>query len=487
MGSIYENARRVFIYLGEEDFHSNLAMAYLSAIEKREIQFDTPTTPEVLEALTLFLARPWFSRIWVLQEVYQAKKAILLCGTERVSWDAIQTLRYFENLRESRVKVWPYVATVKGGKLLKAYQLYALLTETRGCHVTDPRDKLFALLPLLADASNCGLAADYALSKTRIFFKVARYLAVTSGLGFLSDVSCDSSITENHDLPSWVPDWTTPLNRTPLSQIGSRSFWGAGREGDIEGKWKTACQDYVQWATESPLGFMPIRDLPYVVSQPHLSVPSLAIGEIETILPPANLKEKSWKTILREWDEVAQHMSLSPVSFEHRFGGMIDDDDIGVLIPSPPRRPILQALFMELSHPALSTTLYNIFESMQDFTYSDKGLFDREHDVKYDEWVSRVERVIHGRRFFRTKNGFFGVAVGEACEGDSIMILATGPVPYVFRGIDCRHSWLEPTPSVCSLIGDCYLAGAMTGRFVQNVVAQQKPDAPDFIKLLHIC
>jgi hypothetical protein len=266
MGSIYENARRVFIYLGEEDFHSNLAMAYLSAIEKREIQFDTPTTPEVLEALTLFLARPWFSRIWVLQEVYQAKKAILLCGTERVSWDAIQTLRYFENLRESRVKVWPYVATVKGGKLLKAYQLYALLTETRGCHVTDPRDKLFALLPLLADASNCGLAADYALSKTRIFFKVARYLAVTSGLGFLSDVSCDSSITENHDLPSWVPDWTTPLNRTPLSQIGSRSFWGAGREGDIEGKWKTACQDYVQWATESPLGFMPIRDLPYVVS-----------------------------------------------------------------------------------------------------------------------------------------------------------------------------------------------------------------------------
>ncbi|KAH8747861.1 heterokaryon incompatibility protein-domain-containing protein, partial [Hyaloscypha sp. PMI_1271] len=77
MGSIFENARRVFIYLGEEDFHSNLAMAYLSAIEKREIQFDTPTTPEVLEALTLFLARPWFSRIWVLQEVYQAKKAIL--------------------------------------------------------------------------------------------------------------------------------------------------------------------------------------------------------------------------------------------------------------------------------------------------------------------------------------------------------------------------------------------------------------------------
>ena len=169
MGSIYKSARRVYIYLGEEDLHSRVAMSYLQSIEKHGIQFHTPTTMQELTAMQNFLARPWFTRIWVLQEVYQAKEAIIICGGLRVSWAAIQSLRGFEYLRERRLSHWPYVTTVKDRKVIRSHLLHKLLVESRVCHATDPRDKLYALLPLLSDAKESGLAADYAVSRPCCF------------------------------------------------------------------------------------------------------------------------------------------------------------------------------------------------------------------------------------------------------------------------------------------------------------------------------
>jgi hypothetical protein len=33
------------------------------------------------------LAQPWFSRMWVIQEVFFARKAIILCGAKELGWD----------------------------------------------------------------------------------------------------------------------------------------------------------------------------------------------------------------------------------------------------------------------------------------------------------------------------------------------------------------------------------------------------------------
>ena len=497
MGSIYKSARRVYIYVGEEDLHGRLAMSYLQAIEKREIQFDTPTTQQELVALEDFLARPWFTRIWVLQEVYQAKEPILICGDLRVSWAAIQTLRAFESLREARLSQLPYVTTVKDRKFISSNLLHKLLAEARTCHATDPRDKLYALLPLLLDAKNYGLAADYSVSRARCFYDVVIYLARTLDLRFLSDVSSEQRFIHMGNMPTWVPDWASRLYRTPLNTMTNSLNWKAGTIDDhTREQWRLACQQVEWWANDLRIDD-DIKDLPSI---PHLVVPGILVDEIDTILPPANLREKSWKEILCEWDKEAQNMELKLIRFNARSAPLEDinpEKDVTYLVSSAPRRPILQALLVELAHPRLSNT-YNLVDSLREFEYSDRSLFsfdinradpssgDRPNWNENNKWVYNVKKVIHGRRFFRTKCGYFGVASEEAEVGDIVTILANGPVPYVLRKTTCLHGSDKPA-SVWSFIGDCYLAGAMTGWFTRAVLERKIPDTPDVIEDFHIC
>jgi hypothetical protein len=44
------------------------------------------------EALRTFLSRPWFSRVWVVQEVAMARRAIVLCGGKTLTWQHLRSL-----------------------------------------------------------------------------------------------------------------------------------------------------------------------------------------------------------------------------------------------------------------------------------------------------------------------------------------------------------------------------------------------------------
>lgn len=41
--------------------------------------------------LSRFLKRPWFSRVWVVQEAVLARRAIITCGSRHVGWDDLCT------------------------------------------------------------------------------------------------------------------------------------------------------------------------------------------------------------------------------------------------------------------------------------------------------------------------------------------------------------------------------------------------------------
>jgi hypothetical protein len=47
-----------------------------------------------IEALVTLLERPWWRRIWVLQEAVLAKKITLTCGGKSVDWPLFQALLY---------------------------------------------------------------------------------------------------------------------------------------------------------------------------------------------------------------------------------------------------------------------------------------------------------------------------------------------------------------------------------------------------------
>jgi hypothetical protein len=121
-----------------------------------------------LEGLALLLLRPWFERVWIVQEVTTLENdKIVLCGDAVVCWDALiiatevithlmwrpelqgffanvqpidnQSLRRLFNLEKQRQYKNP------------VFNLLRMLAKYQHFKATDPRDKIYALRGLAAD------------------------------------------------------------------------------------------------------------------------------------------------------------------------------------------------------------------------------------------------------------------------------------------------------------------------------------------------
>jgi hypothetical protein len=99
MGQIYETAENVAVYLGMPRGRSEEAMQYLKFFtEPGNLSEDPPwpwsQLPEAEQSLADILTRPWFQRIWTVQEATLARHTTLVCGEHQVSWRGdLQTMR----------------------------------------------------------------------------------------------------------------------------------------------------------------------------------------------------------------------------------------------------------------------------------------------------------------------------------------------------------------------------------------------------------
>jgi hypothetical protein len=81
MGDIYQSANHVLIYLGEAADNSNVAMSCIA-----DVNSVIGNAEQV--ATSALLSRPWFNRVWVVQEVARASFAVVICGTRHASWES---------------------------------------------------------------------------------------------------------------------------------------------------------------------------------------------------------------------------------------------------------------------------------------------------------------------------------------------------------------------------------------------------------------
>jgi hypothetical protein len=71
-----------------------------------------------------------------------------------------------------------------------------------------------------------------------------------------------------------------------------------------------------------------------------------------------------------------------------------------------------------------------------------------------------------GRRFFITKNSYFGMGPRNMQQGDEIHVAAGGNCPLVLRPVNNPQS--PSTNPRYTLVGDCYLHGIMDGEAANN-------------------
>ncbi|KAI1495684.1 heterokaryon incompatibility protein-domain-containing protein [Biscogniauxia marginata] len=178
MPHIYSGAHKVLIYVGEAANRSDWCLDTLSTLSQKgydPVTFEPP--------LKHFLAREYFHRIWVLQEVALARRATLICGDKSIPWHA-----FVNNQSDlsTMSKTWDYstlpaVIYFNFHTYTRPRRFLYLLDLARNCRAEDPRDKVFALLGLAVDVSLDGIVPDYGLDVVDVYTKVALYLGPTYG------------------------------------------------------------------------------------------------------------------------------------------------------------------------------------------------------------------------------------------------------------------------------------------------------------------
>lgn len=108
MAAIYKSASRVVVWLGAASGDSELAMKTLYYLGQQVVYAKDnwlltrpggvegfwcegkcvlPYGDEVWTAIDNLLARPWFTRVWIIQEIQLARRgAVIQCGQEQVPW-----------------------------------------------------------------------------------------------------------------------------------------------------------------------------------------------------------------------------------------------------------------------------------------------------------------------------------------------------------------------------------------------------------------
>ncbi|KAF2125227.1 HET-domain-containing protein [Dothidotthia symphoricarpi CBS 119687] len=220
MDQIFQSASGVVVHLGEETSGSRELFEELAEADNDPswIEHGRRTWPSdiIIEQLEILIQRPWFKRVWVLQEVHNMKGSItFMCGSSSASGKALEGCLF--GYRYALVTDQPYPCAI--GLMTSSpnthstaqYCLWNLLYESRDCLATDPRDKVFALRSLInQNRSHMDSLINYFKSVEEIFTETALFLLPVIGLRLLT------AVRHPHELntPSWIPDWSqcTPLD-----------------------------------------------------------------------------------------------------------------------------------------------------------------------------------------------------------------------------------------------------------------------------------
>lgn len=212
MPLIYKGASRTFAYVGEAADGSDFVLKNLSE--------GVWTSPYLLD---LFFARPYFSRVWVVQEIALSKSITMMCGDNAVQWTKFMTHEHLQQIyTSSYFETFPTVLRLDQRYLSSSTSILDALLLGRSCNASDPRDKVFGLLGLVSAEGRP--PADYSMSTAELYTKIAMYLLKIQrwGLDVILGNLCyrsDRARAHTKNLPSWVPDWSqrgsTLLQRVP--------------------------------------------------------------------------------------------------------------------------------------------------------------------------------------------------------------------------------------------------------------------------------
>lgn len=498
MDAIYSEAKRVVVWLGDEQSELALELIKLngSASDRHwcprgeEGQDSISTTAQMVHLFTFLKDTKWFTRMWTLQEIILAKSVTYLCGKYVFANGEVDVLiRSFhthfvqEMCCDILAITQPLGITNMNQEMLVYMQQLTEVAETRGKmasspfldiaskfrhrQATDPRDKVFGMLGLTNELTKDII--DYNSSVADIYASTAiRIIEKTGNLDILSHVlpqtwrsptSCQGGTTSRPSgLASWAPDWSDRRENDSwrLRMLADResyahSFRACGQDSTPS----------LRYSTEN---------------LKRLGLKGRFCGTVCQMGPPCVQTEPIDYSlnVIATWRKMAG-VDREP---EQKYGRVVDSGQQDSTIFDAFWRTLCANvdpfkstadkvheadIDTRRNHDAwwwhsLQTIKYRIFVSDETQRSQDyRGSLNFEH---------HVITASAGRRFFISSTGLFGLAPQDALEGDEIWVVNGGRKPLILRSLSGVED--QDDGRMFTFIGDSYVHGIMYGELVEN-------------------
>jgi hypothetical protein len=494
MGDIYSSAVQTLIWLGEETDDVKTSFDELKQFIDRLPRgldlsaFDPTVSMEVpqflldglasreqipLSGIANLLARPWFGRKWVIQEVIKSKSPLVLLGHQSIEWRYFQDFwtgtLFFNNIPAlmsesmSNLAVSKHLSNLSmlatlGGLSTPLYFQIALST---GFSCTDPRDHIIALLGLATDIprDEAAILADYSVSAEEICARLAILMIFQHGS--LDILSLHNSIPVESRVPSWVPPFSNLPYEGPSTMLQTITTPLASKSTNV----------FPELSEDGALLSLRGRIVDKITTAGSVS-PFRSISHWEQ----QGEGNGTFLEILGDWlvecEEIAKKAKPSVKASSEKNQGILDEDlGIGNLTLEPGlditaresgldefKRAIaldtgetltqdfVDEYFTLLKYVQnLEETLDNIMSADEFFTLANR------HDTRL--------KLLGFRRFCSTEKERIGWMAMHVEVGDLVCVFDGGDMAYVIRPSDEGRY---------KIVGDCFVRGIMNGETLDD-------------------
>lgn len=189
------------------------------------------------KSLIWFFSNPYFTRVWVLEELNANEKRAVHCGHETVAWERVELVAGYiilepavsSRLGFTNTHCW-WAATLTTERIGKSKNWLCMLYLASNFSCSDGRDMIYGLRGLLKSSDSTSLLEpDYNKTLTEVYRDSVE-------AAFLNFDNADVLLYVNGlESPSWIPRWDKPmLFRNPF-RFGNPVPWRPA--GDVRPVW----------------------------------------------------------------------------------------------------------------------------------------------------------------------------------------------------------------------------------------------------------
>lgn len=487
MRYIYPGAKRTLVYIGPSGDGSDLVMDCAASLVERLSQVDANVSGRVSIneaeeeshsvwlAISLLLLRPWFKRLWTLQEAALSKHLTIGCGTKWIKWETLCSLfvvilskglhNHLSNAYYAHTALrleFEYLDNIPD------FQLVRRVIKSQGClsmpdvffyaqrkQCTEPIDRLWALYGLMPPAvqqeiNNLGLI-DQTMKGRKEYWdtykRFARwYVTQDPILYILSTTVSDRTIA----LPTWCPNWNS---RKVYSRILAEiDHYHAGYTSEDSTKPQVSLGDDCD---EIKVHGFQVEKVKEVI---HVQVVNPGSCKQQSGINGTAAKNLQWesqclKLSYRTFNVPGRRKEVIEAHWRTLVGDSISYMDKDSIVRA---RPCSEG----------ERKAYDLWKSLLLARKLDKEFHfnDSNEKARSNQFEQSLFNACNGRKFFSTSRGRIGLGPADIKEGDDICIFFGAKPVFVLRSQD--HGIKS------KLVGDAYVHGLMKGELINDLKRQ---------------